>query len=460
MNPSLKELGRKLDDLHKGGAVLVNEGDVSAVLSGLSATNAAQVVTLVSQAGLAWSGEDAADGAVYSLEALDSVLEPFRLTVDKPRLENAAVLFTLEGLRQWLERDAPVRAWKHVQSETPFSTLARRFLAWDDKPGNEAPDVRRPEPRELVRESGDPTVPARVEPWLLDMPLSQVPLGDPVFDEWARLSIKMGRRLLASEILADGTIVYSGPPKLKINGKVDPPLSREILFELQRALRWVYETEHQSEIRHGLMCAELSRHSVDGAINAITLAAAIEGAKIAYQLSLSDISKDSLKAIADVRKAVTEEINKTADTARQLATAVAGAVFLGLGVVAARVTSSAPPAILIALSLVLAAYVAAIIYASAHFMGLQERLRSDWKQRFFSFLGTDDYKTLVTDPLAEAKGGFIVVSWIAGVISAAMVVGVIVLMTVDFSSPTSISPPAPASAMPPQAAPNMRSSNP
>ncbi|MBN8902317.1 MAG: fumarylacetoacetate hydrolase family protein [Rhodospirillales bacterium] len=102
----------------------------------------------------------------------------------------------------------------------PFSTLARRFFAWDDKPINEMPDVRRPEPRELVRESGDPTVPARVEPWLLDMPLSQAPLGDPVFDEWARLSIKMAQRLLANEILADGTIVYSGPPKLKVNGKV------------------------------------------------------------------------------------------------------------------------------------------------------------------------------------------------------------------------------------------------
>ncbi|MGN8119949.1 hypothetical protein [Labrys sp. 22185] len=146
-----------------------------------------------------------------------------------------------------------------------------------------------------------------------------------------------------------------------------------------------------------------------------------------------------------MRKAVSEEINKTADTARQLATAVAGAVFLGLGVVAARVTSTAPPAILIALSVVLGAYVGVIIFASTHFMWLQDRLRSDWKQRFFSFLGTDDYKKLVTTPLEEAKHGFMVVSWIAGIISATMVLGVILFVTIDFTSkPTSVPLPAPA----------------
>ena len=125
-------------------------------------------------------------------------------------------------------------------------------------------------------------------------------------------------------------------------------------------------------------------------------------------------ARDRTKQAPDL----TEEINKTADTARQLATAVAGAVFLGLGVVAARVTSSAPPTILIALSLVLGAYVGAIIYTSAHYMGLQEDLRSDWKQRFFSFLGTEDYRKLVTDPLAAAKKGFVIVSWIASAISS------------------------------------------
>jgi hypothetical protein len=332
--------------------------------------------------------------------------------------------------------------WKHVQSERSFSTAARQYLIWDETQPRTADSTKRPSPRELVRESGEPTVPPRIEPWLLDMPLSHVPVGDPVFDEWARQSADVVRKCLANEILADRTIVFSGPPKLKIDGKIALPSSGELLLQCQRALRWVYETEHQAEIRHGLMAAEISRHAMEGGLSSTALEAAVEGAKIAYQLSLSGISKDSLKAIAEVRKAVTDEINKTADTARQLATAVAGAVFLGLGVVAARVTSSAPPIILISLSLVLAAYVGAVIYASAHFMGLQEKLRVDWKQRFFSFLGAEDYRVLVTDPLATAKRGFVTVSWIAGIISALMVIAVIALITFEFDPPESTSRPA------------------
>lgn len=431
MNPLLKEFGHRLDQLRLAGHALINEGVNAVVISGLSSGHAAEIAKLAEAAALKWSGEDSADGHIKAMDAFDAALEPHRVTVSKPITSDAAYLLTLAGLQQWLERDAPGRLWRHAQLDKPFLTAARRLAGWDAAAEKDQPEIRRSSPRELVREAGDPSVPARVEPWLIDMPLPLAPIGDPVFEEWARLSTKIGARLLASEILADGTVVYAGPPKLKVAGNVEPPLSQEFLFAQQRALRWVYETEHQAEIRHGLMSAELSRHSVNGAIDTTTLSAAIEGAKIAYQLSLSDISKDALKAIADVRKAVTEEINKTADTVRQLATAVAGAVFLGLGVVAARVTSSAPAPILIALAVVLAAYVAAVIYASVHFNGLQENLRSDWKQRFFSFLGTDDYQKLVTDPLTKAKGGFVVVSWIAGVISAAMVIGVVVLIVAD-----------------------------
>ncbi|UJQ94137.1 hypothetical protein [Mariluticola halotolerans] len=454
MSLSLKKFGRRLDTLSAENRVLLNEGVDSIVLSELSAADATEVAELIADAGLTWNGENAADGSVASGEEFDSALEPYRFTVDKPAMEQVAVLFTLVGLGQWLERDLPSIGWKHIQTKQPFNTLARRFLTWDDKSQPKAQEIRRPEPRNLVRESGDPSVPSRIDPWLLDIPLSLMPLGDPVFDEWARYSIQVARRCLASEILADGTIVYAGPPKMKVDGKVDLQVSKDLLFQFQRALRWVYETEHQSEIRHSLLGAELSRHSLAGDITAATLESSIEGAKIAYRLSLSDLSKDSLKAIADVRKAVTEEINKTADTARQLTTAVAGAVFLGLGVVAARVTSNAPPAILIALSFVLAAYIGAIIFASAHYMRLQEDLRSDWKQRYFSFLGVKDYEKLVTAPLAAAKKGFVIVSYIAGFISAAMVIGVIILVMFDGGPPAQNIVPAAGTVAPAAASSN------
>lgn len=433
MNQSLNAFGRRLDSLHGEGKGIVNEGVDAVVVSGLGTEDAASLVDLARAAGLTWSAEDSADDTVTDVGLLDEDLAPYRLTIPKPGGGDSLVLFTILALQKSLEKDLLATSWKHVQSIQTFSTAARRFAVWEDNTAALDISVRRPDPRDLVRESGDPSIPARIEPWLLDMPLSHVPEDDPVFDEWAKLSINIARKCLASEILADGTIAYAGPPKTKVAGTAPLPSTSDLLFALQRALRWVYETNHQAEIRHNLLGAELGRHTIERGVTAAAVTSALEGAKIAYQLALSDISRDSLKAIADVRKAVTEEINKTADTARQLATAVAGAVFLGLGVVAARVTSSAPPALLITLSVVLAVYVGAMIFASNHFMGLQENLRSDWKQRFYSFLGADDYKTLVTDPLGKAKHGFVVVSGIALAISVCMVVVVIFLVSTDLA---------------------------
>lgn len=431
MNQSLNEFGRRLDDLHAEGRGIVNEGLEAVVVSGLDTADAASLVGLARAAELTWSAEDSADDSLTDVARLDEDLAPYRLTIVKPDGGSSLVLFTILALRKSLEEDLPAPSWKHVQSAKAFSTAARRFAVWEESTLSSNVAFRRPDPRDLVRESGRPSIPARIEPWLLDMPFSDAPEGDPVFDEWAKLSVDVARKCLASEILADGTIVYAGPPKTKVSGTDPLPLTRNLLFALQRALRWVYETTHQAEIRHNLLGAELGRHSIERGISATVVASGLEGAKIAYQLALSDISRDSLKAIADVRKAVTEEINKTADTARQLATAVAGSVFLGLGVVAARVTSTAPPALLITLAMVLAIYVGAMIFASHHFMSLQENLRSDWKQRFYSFLGANDYETLVTQPLRKAKHGFVIVSMIALVISVSMVVVVIFLVSSD-----------------------------
>lgn len=442
MNQLLKEFGRRLDDI--AAHATVNEGVKDVVISGLQVEDAKSLAIAADLAELSWSAEDGADTFVNEIAAFDEDLAPFRMTVNKPVNGTSFVLFTLNALRRSLERDEPNALWKHVQSTHSFSTVARRFSTWDDPSGPAGDALRRPQPRELVRESGDPSAPARISPWLLDLPLSHLPVGDPVFDEWSKVSVLAAVRSLASEILADGTLVYSGPPKLKVALSQVPAPSKELLVSLQRAIKWVFESDHQAEIRHGLIGAELGRHCIEKSITAAGVAAALEGAKIAYQLLLSGISKDSLKAIAEVRKAVTEEINKTADTARQLATAVAGAVFLGLGVVAARVTSTAPPSLLIALSIVLAIYVGAMIYASNHFMALQEGLRSDWKQRFFGFLGTDDYRTLVTEPLQKARKGFVVVSWLAGGISVAMVLAVIVFVSWDFSEEAGSTTPDPA----------------
>lgn len=59
------------------------------------------------------------------------------------------------------------------------------------------------------------------------------------------------------------------------------------------------------------------------------LSDSLEGAKVAYQVSLSDLGRDMLKTLADLRKAVTEETAKVTDATRQLVTSVSGALAIG-----------------------------------------------------------------------------------------------------------------------------------
>jgi hypothetical protein len=84
---------------------------------------------------------------------------------------------------------------------------------------------------------------------------------------------------------------------------------------------------------------------------------ALESAKIAYQMALSSNSRDTLAALTDLRKAVTDETAQLTGLSRQLSTAVAGALATGIGLVAARITSHAPATLATALMVVVAVYV-------------------------------------------------------------------------------------------------------
>ncbi|WP_108462839.1 hypothetical protein [Devosia naphthalenivorans] len=433
----LKELGARIDLLVEAGDALVNEGPEWAVVSALSAGALTDVWALANAAGIETDVEDASESSVGSIRDVAAELEPFRASFRKPNLEPAKVLLTLSGLGDWLAADEGGVVWKHVQTVRPFSTRGRRFAAWGEAIAQVAVEATA-SPRDLVREAGAPTVPWRLEPWIFSALSADYPMEDRVFTTWATQAQAVALRCLASERLADGTLVYAGPPRLK-QALVAVQLDRDILGQSQRALRWVYENEKEAEARHGLFVAEIPRAvgsfaSNGGRIDARALGTALEGAKIAYQLSLSDVSRDALRGIADLRKAVSEEIGKVADTTRQLAAAVTGSLFFGLGLVAARLTTQVPALLLITLSLVLAAYVVAVIFASIHFMKLQSDLREDWKDRFYRFLGEADYETMVTIPMERAKFGFDVSAMISVGVSILLVI-VVVFFSVSPSSP-------------------------
>jgi hypothetical protein len=219
---------------------------------------------------------------------------------------------------------------------------------------------------------------------------------------------------------------------------------------LQVAARWVFQTDREVETRHGLLTAELARTNVGSSDAALLFengsAPALEGAKIALQLGLHKLSLDSLKAMADLRKAVADETAKLSDTTRQLATAVAGALFAGIGIIAARLTLAiSGPGIVAAIliiGMVLCAYVAAVIISGVQFVSIQRDLRSQWRERLYRFLPEAEYESMVSSPAAKSEKAFKTAAVISGVLAGLLLCAVVAVTFVPYNSTKTVGPAA------------------
>jgi hypothetical protein len=154
---------------------------------------------------------------------------------------------------------------------------------------------------------------------------------------------------------------------------------------------------------------------------------ALEGARLAFQMGLEDLSRDTLKSLADLRKGLGDDAAKLADSTRQLAGSVAGSLVLGLGLVAAKLGTTAPKALIIVLALVLAGYVAAVIVSNLQFVLLQRSIRKEWRGRLYRFLTSEDYQRMVLKPAYQAEQSTFIAMGIGGVLALIMLGAILIL---------------------------------
>jgi hypothetical protein len=131
-------------------------------------------------------------------------------------------------------------------------------------------------------------------------------------------------------------------------------------------------------------------------------------------MALADTSRDTLKVLGDLRKAVGDEIAKLNDMGRQLAASVAAAVATGIGLVAARIAAGTPSWLNLTVTVVVTMYVAMIVLSGVHFIRLQRSLRGEWQPRLYRFLPTSEYARMVDTPVAKAERGFFRIAWCGG----------------------------------------------
>lgn len=431
---SVANLAEWLDALDAGSA-FVTEGEATVIVSNLRVDSVREVVPLCDALDWTVRVEDAADSR-WTLAELDEAYEPFRLIIDKPDgPEGVLRLLTNSGFAAWLGREDSRTNWQIGRLTASFQTYAVSFAPWGADNPIHVPDNNLRLARRLVRENaGQRVVPASMGRWLL-LNRDDFADGDAAVKSWASVASRMLMLSLPDEVDAEQQLLrFKGPPRLDLKL---PLLKTDLLGRLGRcgflalheAVEWVFEIEREAEMRHILLATELARCSGIGDAAEIflrgSIADALAGAKTAYQVQLAGISSDALKTLSELRKSVSDDTAKVADGTRQIITAVAGALAIGAGLIAARLTGSVNLFLVIAVMALAGTYVTICILSGVLFTLLQRRVRKAWQPRLYRFLSQADYEALVGRPARFAENAL---WW-----SSALGVVAVILMSITIS---------------------------
>lgn len=432
MLSSLKTLAVAVDGLSAQGRATLTETPSALTVAALGAAEMAQLSPLLMAVGWPFEIVDGA-GELADITTLTADYAPFIITVRKPDRGAVLQVITLVGLETFLIQELGDVTWEVATLETPFATMAANFLPWGSASiFSPAPATK--SPRQLVREHNMPfRTPGDIRIWMPRVPVSEQLWGDTVFQTFVGLSAQALMRALAGEIKNDGNLVFKGPPHTQLdapNRSAARMLKLHGYNDLLAAATWVYENGGEAEQRHGLFTAEFGRthppEAEAAAAFACVVANVLEGARLAYQLSLSDLTREAIKAQGDLRKAVADDAAKLADNTRQVVTAVAAALATCVGLVAAKLGTTTPHWVLQVVALVAAVYVAAIVASGWIFMGVQRDMRRKWRSRLYRFIPDSDYRAMVLDPARRAEAMFIIAA-IAGGIVASLAIMVVFL---------------------------------
>lgn len=427
------KLAAAIDRLVAANEAFVAETPERVTLSQLSLPSANELRALILQAGLIALVYDGANED-WSNRDLVEAYAPYRITFAKPAAsENELLVLTNTGFSAFLRNENPAAVWRIALLGASIFTEGRTYTSWADKaPAPVA--AKKKSPRSLVREaSGNRIVPQTVAPWTL-VDSSFVPQSEAAV-LWANASIAACLRSLADDIDSEsGELKFKGPPRLTFKLHDQPnkyfvELGSAGFAALHLATAWVFENEREAEVRHILFACEVAR-SNGAADNELplfggNLMPALDGAKIAYQMSIAELGKDTLKSLADLRKSVTEDTSKVTEGTRQVAAAVAGALALGFGLIAARLSTATPRWLLITVMFIVVFYVTAIIFSGYDFIRLQRSIRKQWQSRLYRFLSPAEYELMVATPTAHAERTFKVTACVGGVAVGLLMIAII-----------------------------------
>ncbi len=419
------ELSALLDVWTATGRIGLVETASAVTVSRLDAVSTQMLLTATSQLGWQCDVQDQAGEPVLA-DYIDEDFGPFVTTIQKPVQGADRRLLTMVGLSQALQEKVD-GFWQIASAQVSFATGAISFNPWN---GGDIFAAAAPtkSPLDIVRETNEARLaPIDIRKWLVRSTVTEKLWEDSVFQTFAVASAPALVRSLASEIAGSRTVVFNGPPRLSIAIPDDSLLQELTLVgyqNLRTAVAWVYEDAPSAEQRHALFAAEFARSVIRNESIGVAFREAgcdiLEGARLAFQLSLSDMSREAIKAQGDLRKAIADDMSKAAEGTRTLSGAIAVSIATGITLIAARSTGAAEPWVLSLVAAVVAGYLIVVAVNGWAYLKLQRRLRDQWRRRFYRFVPANDYDEMVTKPARSAEWPYHIIAFIALAVAVAL----------------------------------------
>lgn len=359
--------------------------------------------------------EDVIDLAKVTAADLGS--EEISIVLEKIVRDDWCYFITDKGFELALTDEAlfttPRAIWVATDFEG-FSTATMTVTPWNGPREHELSHPLPEQPRKLVRDLTFKRTPAQLGPWLLR---GKIPAASTIFAIWRKVSAEWLAYALPSEVRGNDAaqgVVLKGPRSAPIEiGPVPKNWDDEVFASLTEAVSWVYTTPREAETKFQFLNNHLSLDwqgaSWPGGLTQM-LPGSLANAREAFAFHLQDQSKEALKTLGDLRKALQDEVARAQAATRDLLSAlwrdlaIAGVVLALKNPTASQITSAEILHwVTLATAVLLLISLCVTIGGNWRFNALADKGRIEWRGKLYAFLPDDEWKRLVERPIRQAR---------------------------------------------------------
>lgn len=391
-------------------------------------------------------------GDIDASEAFDPA-RTVQLTIVKPAVDGAVAFLFSTAAAEYLQTQAAAGRVlsAEMESRAVFQTRGLDVAVWNlDTAITPPPQTLPISPRKLVKDYvPDREVVDDLSPWLIT---TRPAVDSPEFIAWR---IQAARRLLGALVnsaSAEQGVVWlqaSGPPILRI--RADDPALTDAWEQLTACAEWVFLTGLDIEVRHLILAVELARaYRPDLALPALSTQA-LEAARATYEAHVQSASRETLKALADLRKTVIDETQKVTQRAQDLTSglwrdvAVSAAPFVikVLGDASKTTKPEVAAGFYFAAAIFIAVSFGLQVRINKTFLDNQRNARAKWFQTLYGYISANERRDIAEEPIEKAVASYRETRVLVGLIYLTLII-VLVWFGVTTLRDRTASPPPPA----------------